>query len=138
MLGKVVPCDGVGLATNSENSLNSDVHDHETLGTESIRKNFESVGNKQTRPSERIADTEEPDEWNLSVAGCGVAVAGVLVDGAGNGPADETDDHTSGGAEEERTTTDFVDQGSCVDGNEKSQDALTTGKLNNMLVRILT
>ena len=89
MLGKVVPCDGVRLTTNGEDSLHSDVHDHETLSTESVRQNLESVGNEQTRPGESVEDTEDPDEWNLSVTGCGVGVAGVLIDGAGDGPADE-------------------------------------------------
>ena len=89
VLREVVPCDGVRLTTNGEDSLHSDVHDHETLSTESVRQNFESVGNKQTRPGESVENTEDPDEWNLSVTGCGVGVAGVLVDGAGDGPADE-------------------------------------------------
>jgi hypothetical protein len=89
VLGQVLPCYRVGLTTDSENGLNSDVHDHETFGTEGIGQDFESIGNKQTRPSERVEDTEDPDEWNLSVTSCRVGVAGVLVDGASDGPADE-------------------------------------------------
>lgn len=69
VLGKVVPRDGVGLTAHGENSLNSDVHDHETLGTKGIWQNLESVGNEQTGPGKGIEDTKEPHKGNLCVSG---------------------------------------------------------------------
>lgn len=135
MLGKTLPGNGVGLTTNSENSLNSDVHDHETLSTESVRKNLKSVGDEKTRPGESVEDTVDPDEGDLGVTGSFVALARVLVGGAGDGPAHERDDHTSGGSQEERATTDLVDEGGGVQSNSEVEDTLT-GRETELLVLV--
>lgn len=69
VLREVVPSDRVGLTTNGEDSLDGNVHDHKTLGTECVGQNLKSVGDKQTRPGKSIADTKEPYKRNLCVSG---------------------------------------------------------------------
>lgn len=134
MLREVVPSDRVGLTANGEDSLDGNVHDHKTLGTECVGKNLESIGDKQTRPGKGIAYTKEPDKRNLCVPGTLVCLAGVLVDGAGDGPANETHHHTSGCAQEEGTTSDLVNQGSSICGYDERQDTFTTSQLYHGLV----
>lgn len=134
VLGEVVPSDRVSLTTDGEDSLDGNVHDHKTLGTESVGQNLESVGDKQTRPGKSIAYTKEPHKGNLCVSGTLVCLAGVLVDGAGDGPANERHHHTSGCAKEEGTTSDFVNQGSGICGYDERQDTFTTGQLHRGLV----
>jgi hypothetical protein len=43
---QVLPCDGVRLATDGENGLHGDVHDGQTLGTQTVRQDLERVGNE--------------------------------------------------------------------------------------------
>ncbi len=50
----------------------------------------------------RGAVVKYPDEDELGVAGASVGVARVVVDGAGDGPQDETDDHAADAGEEQR------------------------------------
>jgi hypothetical protein len=50
VLGEILPGDGVGLTADGQDSLDGDVHDHETLGTESVRQDLERVGYEKTRP----------------------------------------------------------------------------------------
>ena len=93
MVRQVLPRDGVRLATHGENGLHRDVHDCQTLGTQTVRQDFERVGDEQTRPCERVAHTVDPDEGNLSVSSSGVGLAGVFVYRAGDGPANEGSQH---------------------------------------------
>ena len=136
MLGETLPGDGVGLTTNGKDSLNGDVHDHETLGTQSIRKDLECVSDEETRPGECVEDTEDPDAGNLDVTSSLVGLARVLVDGGGDGPADEGHAHTGGGGQEERTTTNLVDEGSGIEGHSEIQDTFT-GRESKLLVLVL-
>jgi hypothetical protein len=42
-VGQVVDSKRVGLSRKSEDGLNGDVHDHDTLGAEEEREDFESI-----------------------------------------------------------------------------------------------
>lgn len=110
-------------------------------------KNLKSVGDEQTRESNAIEDTEEPDEGNLGVAGRGVGVLDatlrvlgggrggntrVLVDGAGDGPHGERQDHTAGRCQEQRATTKLVDEESSGDGGGQIEDSLAGSELCNI------
>lgn len=145
MVGHAVPCNGVCLTADGENGLNGDVHDHEALGTEAVGQNLKSVCNEQTRPGERVEDTEDPNEGNLGVAGAGVCLVRVLVDGASNGPANEVDGHTWGNQlmrmyyserqltgvcnQEKLPATNLVNQGSSVGGDNQTQYTFATAEL---------
>lgn len=100
VLRKTIPGNRIGLTTDSEYSLDGDVHDHETLGSKSVWENLESIGDKKARPGEGVEDTEDPDEGNLSVASRLVSPVGILVDGASDGPGDEGADHADGRGQE--------------------------------------
>lgn len=52
VLWQVLPSHGVGLTTDGEDSLDGDVHDHETLGTKAVWENLKRIRDKQTRPSQ--------------------------------------------------------------------------------------
>jgi hypothetical protein len=58
--------DGVGLGREGEDSLDGDVHDHDTLGTEMERQDLQSIGDKETRETDGVEDTEDPDKDNLA------------------------------------------------------------------------
>lgn len=75
MIRQTLPSNRVCLTTNSQDSLNGDVHDHKTLSTEAIRQDLQSIGDEQTGPGESVEDAEDPDERDLCVAGAGVGLA---------------------------------------------------------------
>lgn len=95
---QALPCNRVCLAADSKDSLDSDVHNHQTLSTKAVGQNLESVCDQQTGPGERVEDAKDPDEGDLRVAGACVLFTRVLVNGARDGPADEVDDHTYNGS----------------------------------------
>jgi len=83
------------LLSENKSSLNSQVHDHESLGSQLIWQDFQSIGDEKTRPSEGIEDTEKPDPDDLDVSGGGILLVGLFVDGGGNGPGGEHENHTT-------------------------------------------
>ncbi len=89
------------ILSESEDGLDGDVHDHHTLGTEVEGEHLEGVGDQEAGVADIVEDTEDPDEDELGVAGAGVGLTRVLVDGTGDGPADEGSNHTEGGGQEQ-------------------------------------
>jgi hypothetical protein len=89
--------DGNNELGEREDGLHSDVHDHHALSAEMEGQDLEGVGNQETGPANVVEAAKEPDEDELRVAGAGVQQVGVLVHGAGDGPADEADDHAFDG-----------------------------------------
>jgi len=118
---KLLPGDWVGLVTDGQDGLDGQVHDHETLGTETEWQDLDGVGDEETRPGDGVEDTEDPDDWDLDVTGSLVGGTRVLVDGRGDGPEDEHDDHTGGTDEEEWATTSPVNQSGRGDGNDEGE-----------------
>ncbi|KAI6757422.1 hypothetical protein HG531_003247 [Fusarium graminearum] len=68
VVGEVVPGKLVGLVSNGEDGLDGDVHDHHTLGTEMEGKDLKGVGDEETRETNVVEDTEDPDSGDLSIA----------------------------------------------------------------------
>jgi len=91
-LGQLGNGNVVGLSWKSEDGLHSHVHDQDTLGTEMVRKDFQGVGDEKTRKSNRIEDTEDPDEDNLGDTK-GFRLALILVLGSHDGPEHEGQGH---------------------------------------------
>lgn len=56
-------------------------------------QDLEGVRDQETGKANVVEAAKEPDEDELRVAGAGVLQVGVLVYGAGDGPADEAGDH---------------------------------------------
>jgi hypothetical protein len=64
-MGQVVNREWIRLGREGENGLNGDIHDHHTLGAEVERQDFEGIGDKETRETNRVEDTKDPDKDNL-------------------------------------------------------------------------
>lgn len=77
-MGQVVDGERVCLGREGKDGLNSDIHDHHTLGTEVERQDFERVGDKETRESNGVEDAEDPDEDNLADTVAGLAIMGLV------------------------------------------------------------
>ena len=75
-----------------EGCLNEEALNHQTLGTNSVWKNLDSVGDQKTVPGKCIRRAVEEDEGDDCLSGSGVA-AGLIQCGA-DGPDDEADQHT--------------------------------------------
>ena len=56
----------VGLGRQGQDGLDCDVHDHDTLGTEMERQDFQGIGDKETRETNGVEDTKDPDKDNLA------------------------------------------------------------------------
>ena len=54
----------VDVLVDGQSNLDEEVHDHETLGTNLEWQDLDSIGNKQTRPSQSVSDGEDPDHGN--------------------------------------------------------------------------
>lgn len=133
------------LLAESEDGLDSDVHDHHALGTEMEGKNFEGIGDKQTGETNIVEDAKEPNKGNLCVSGASIRVPntavglirgrggwdlGVFVDGTSDGPKNECAHHTSHGGQEEGTTANLVDKKGSTNGETKINDSFAGGELD--------
>lgn len=96
VVGQVEPSKLVGLVAESKNSLDGNVHDHHTLGTKLEGKDFESIGDEQSRESHVVKGAEEPDKHKLRVARTRVCAVRVLVNSTTDGPAYEREAHATG------------------------------------------
>ena len=130
LLLEVVPGDGVGVVSEHQGGLDSQVHDHDSLGSELVWENLKSVGNEKTGPGERVEDTEEPDENDLRVSGSlGVGAVGLLVLGCDDGPGHEHGNHTGSRGQEQWSTSDTINEESAADRYNQRQHGLSTIKL---------
>jgi hypothetical protein len=65
-MGQVVNGEWVGLGREGENGLNGDVHNHHALGSEVERQDFQGVGDQETRETNGVKDTKDPNEDDLA------------------------------------------------------------------------
>jgi hypothetical protein len=138
VMWNVLPCDWVGLVTNSQDGLDSKIHDHDTLSTKTEWQDFNGVGNQETRPRDGVEDTEDPDDWDLNVTSGLVGLIGVFIDGRGDGPEDEHDDHTGGTDQEEWATTSLVNESGRGDGNDEGKESVSDVKTETLTSRLDT
>lgn len=126
MAVEVLKGNGVGVDVEGESGLDGDVHDHETLGTQSVGENLDGVADEETRPGERVHDSEEPDEEDHGLVGTRSAL--LVPEGRGDGPEDEGTEHATGGSQESRATAELVDEESHGDGDDEGKAGLTSGE----------
>jgi hypothetical protein len=108
---------------DGKRSLNPEVHDHESLGTDLEGQDFDRVGDKQTRPSQRIRDVENPDEGDDGASsGC---AAFTLLLRRGDGPEDEAHAHGGCGGDEQGSATNAVNQHGAGAGDDERQNRET-------------
>jgi hypothetical protein len=144
VVGEVVPGKLVCLVSNGEDGLNGDVHDHHALGTEVERKNLKGISDEETRETNVVEDTEDPNSGDLSITGtcvgvrdttirlffCGrSSVFRVLVDTTSDGPEEETENHTGDSSKEERATSDLVDGEGSTNGDDQIENCLASREL---------
>lgn len=122
---EVVPGDWVCVVSEDKGSLNSQVHDHETLGTQLVWEDFEGVGDEKSRPTDGVEDTEEPDPRDLWVTSA-LDITGLLEFGRRNGPGQEHETHTNGRREEEWSSADTVNKEGGDDGDDKTEKCLSS------------
>jgi hypothetical protein len=107
----------VDVLVDGQSDLDEKVHDHETFGTNLEGQDFDSVGDEETRPSERIGNGEDPDHGNDTLTS-GLA-AMLLLLGRANSPDNEADTHGCCGRDKERAATDAISEQSARNGNDK-------------------
>ena len=135
MVWKIVPGDWVGVVSKHERRLNRQVHDHESLGTQLVGQNLESVCDEQARPGEGVEDSEEPHPDDLWVSR-GLDILCLFELRGGDGPGEEHGYHTGGGNQEKWTSADAVDKEGTADTDNESQQGLTSVQ-RNLLVLVL-
>lgn len=105
-------------------------------------QDLEGVGDEKTRETDGVEDTKDPDKGDLGVSGAGVGAHDtlgvavrhldldlrVLVDGTGDGPAGEGQDHAAGRDEEEGPTAELVDGEGGADGGRQIEDGAAGGE----------
>lgn len=132
---EVAPRQLVGLVGNSQDSLHNNIHNHHTLGAKMEGENLEGVTDKETRETNVVKDTKDPDKGNLCIARArvsicdlafGVSHGRVLVDCTDDGPQSKRGHHSRDGDQEERTTTEFVNSKSSTDRDGKIQNGLAS------------
>ena len=133
MAHEVVKRQGVGVGVEGERSLDHQVENHETLGTQLVRQNLNGVTDEKTGPGDGVEDTKEPDEEDHGVVGAGSIV--LIVQARGEGPEDEGAEHTRRGGKEHGTAADLVDEQRHRDGNEEGQAGLA-GRETELLGRV--
>lgn len=115
---------GVDVLVDGKRNLDEEVHNHETLGTNLEGQDLDSVGHKQTRPSQSVSNGEDPDHGNNTLTS-GLATLLLLLGGA-DGPDNEAHAHGCGSSNEERSATDAVTQQGARNGDDEGQDGKAT------------
>ena len=130
-LPDAVDGDGVDVVVDDEGDVDSNVHDHHALCTQLERQDLDGVGDEQTRPRERVADTMEPEEDDDS--NTGASVAGLAVLRTSDSCSHETQKHTSGGCKEEWPATDAVTEQGARNGHDQRENLVTAVKSETLL-----
>jgi hypothetical protein len=117
---QVVDGKRVGLGREGEDGLDSDVHDHDTLGTQVVGEDFEGIRDQETGETNGVEDAEDPDEDDLADTVTLLFAAGFVLTSQGS-PDGEGDNHTSHGGEEERASSEFVDSERSGDGDNQAE-----------------
>jgi hypothetical protein len=126
----VGPRDWVGLVAENQCSLDGQVHDHESLGSELVWENLERVCDQKTGPCERVEDTEEPDESNLGVT-CSPhrCVAALLKLRSSDSPCQKHQAHSCGRGQEEWSSSYAVNEESTANTNKQTEQCLASVQL---------
>lgn len=124
------------LLSENKSSLDSQVHDHQSLGTELVWQDLKSVGDKETRPGERVEYTEHPDEDDLRISRTlDILLTTGLKSSSGDGPGQEHEEHACSSNQKQWATSNAVNKECAEDGDDKTEKGLASIELNRMLVR---
>jgi hypothetical protein len=125
--GEVLEGNWVGVDVEGKSGLDTDVENHETLGSQLVWEDFNGVADKETRPGKRVKDTEQPDEEHHgNVGSWGVEL---VIESRGQSPEDEGTEHTTSGNEEERSSTNLVNEKSHGDTDDEGEESLANREL---------
>lgn len=150
MVGQVLPGDWVGVAgtdqsvrqcqlgerdcllSKDQGGLDSQVHNHDTLGTESVGQNLERISDQQSRPGDGVEDREQPHEDNLGITR-GLDILSLFINRGSYSPCKEHENHARGGNKEERSTSNSVHKECTANTDHQTQQGLTTIQLRNIV-----
>lgn len=107
MARKGLERDGVGVVVEGEGGLDAGLDDEEPLCAEPVGEDLEGVADDEPYPGGGVEDVEEPDEEDHGVVG--PRGAALLVEGRGEGPEDEGEEHSRRGEDEDGAAADLVD-----------------------------
>lgn len=110
---------GVGIVVQRQRSLHAPLHDEQALGAELVGQDLDGVADEQAGPGHGVHDVEDPDEGDHGVVGARGAV--LLVQGGGERPEDEGDEHAGRGGDEGWAATEFVDEHGHADGDDEGE-----------------
>lgn len=116
--------DGVGVLIEDDGTHDGEIHDGETLCTDEERQDLDGVRDEERSIGDGVETVEDEDE-SEERASCS-DVLGIFV-GSGHGGNDGIGyQHTSGGDDEERTTTGTFNVHRSGNGNDKVVDGEDT------------
>lgn len=122
----MVKSNRVSVVVEGEGSLDDEVDEHETLGTQLVGQDLDGVADEETGPGEGVEEAEEPDEEDHGVVGAWGAV--LLVQTGAESPEDEGHEHAAGRGEEDGTATELVDLQGQGDGDNQGETGLASGE----------
>ena len=123
--------DGVDVAVEEEGQVDTQEHDGDALGADAVGQDLDTVADQQSRPGRVVEDVVDEDEGNLGVGGGWDGGLDEL--GGADGPRAERHEHTAGGEDEERATTEFVNEKAHDEGGDEVDDVQDTVDLELQL-----
>jgi hypothetical protein len=101
------------------------------LSAESVWQDLGAVSHQETRPGGVVEDVVQENEEDLSIAGCDNTSLDEL--SSADGPGAERNQHSRGSEEEERTSSELVDEETRYEGTEEVDDVQNTVDLQAKL-----
>lgn len=115
----------VQVVVQEEGDLNGNVQDHETLSTERVGENLNTIANEETRPAGGVEDTVEPDKENHGVVGSRSLV--LFIETASESPEDEDKEHATSSKQEGEATVKAFDKHSTSNRDNHIENGLSGG-----------
>jgi len=120
----LVKSDGVDVLIEDECEGDREVEDIETLGTDVVGENLHCVRHDKGSEGDIVSGVEQEDECNDGMASSDESFLGV--DGETDSLAREEHEHPDTRGHEEKSSSCFVDQGGCNQGDGQIPDLKDT------------
>ena len=126
--------EGVEVGVEEEGDLDGHVEEHEALGADRVGENLDGVADEEAGPAAGVEDAVHPDEEDH--AGVGTRGLVLLVEAAGEGPEEESDQHAASGEQEGEAAVDALGEQGAAGGDDDVEDGLA-GAQNQAVVLLL-
>jgi len=128
---ELVESDGVDVGVEEESEIDSEEENCETLCTNLVWQDLNTVTDQKTRPRAVVEDVVQEDEEDLGLSGGNDSSLDEL--SGADGPGTEGDKHTTGREQEQWATTEFVDEETHGESNDEVDDVEDTVDLESGL-----